>query len=289
MQKRRKLFCEISPLTYKISVIKCHIIRQVKDIFTANISIHKDSKLLPFTIYKQNSLIRRKLGDVDPVLQDNKAVNLMIAAPKISGVIIPPGKKFSFWKLVGSCSEKKGYKEGLMISNSSTTKGIGGGMCQFTNLIHWMILHTPMQIIEHHHHDNIDLFPDYGRQVPFGTGTSIVYNYLDYRFKNTTDKTFQLITYATEDYLHGEIRADKPLNCKYHIKAECEFFSKEKGQIYRNSEIYRYCIDLKTGNQLSRELIKTNHARVMYDIGDLNVIDFEESSHLTYPICSAND
>ena len=42
--------------------------------------------------------------------------------------------------------------------------------------------------IEHHHHDALDLFPDYNRQIPFGTGTSIAYNYLDYRFKNTTNK-----------------------------------------------------------------------------------------------------
>lgn len=29
---------------------------------------------------------------------------------------------------------KKGYKEGLMISNGSISKGIEGEMCQYTNL-----------------------------------------------------------------------------------------------------------------------------------------------------------
>ncbi|MDU6359766.1 MAG: VanW family protein [Clostridiales bacterium] len=58
--------------------------------------------------------------------------------------------------------------------------------------MHWMILHSPLTITEHHH-DNLDLFPDYGSQIPFGTGTSIHYNYLDYRFTNTTDNTFQLM------------------------------------------------------------------------------------------------
>jgi vancomycin resistance protein VanW len=129
-----------------------------------------------------------------------------------------------------------------------------------------------MQIIEHHHHDGIDMFPDYGRQVPFGTGTSIVYNYLDYRFKNTTDITFQLITYTTDDYLNGEILSDKPLNCKYHIKAEDEFFSKENDHVYRNGKIFRHCIDLKTGDLISRELIKINHAKVMYDAANLPLL-----------------
>lgn len=280
MNKRRKLFCEISPLTYKISVTRCQIIRHIKNLLTKNMATVKSESLLPYKIYKQSSLIRRKLGDVDSILQDNKAVNLGLAAPKISGIIVKPGEIFSFWKLVGSCSVKKGYREGLMISGGRTTKGIGGGMCQFTNLIHWLVLHTPMQITEHHHHDGMDLFPDYGRQVPFGTGTSIVYNYLDYRFKNTTDITFQLITYTTKEYLNGEILSDKPLNCKYHIKAEDEFFSIENDQVYRNGKIFRHCIDLKTGDLISRELIKTNHARVMYDVSYIKAIDYEKLSKI---------
>ncbi len=281
MFKRRMLFCEISPVTYKISVKKCCFIRHIKNLLIRNLATEKSDNLLPYTIYKQNSLIRRKLGNVDPYLQDNKAINLNIAAPKISGVIIKPNQVFSFWKLVGTCSIKKGYKEGLMISNGSILKGIGGGMCQFTNLIHWLVLHTPLQITEHHHHDGIDLFPDYGRQIPFGTGTSIVFNYLDYRFKNTTDITFQLITYTKEDYLCGEIRADKSLNFKYHIKAEEEFFSEEHTQVYRNGKVYRYCIDTKTGKLLSKELIKTNHAKVMYDLNNVDFVQYESNEENT--------
>lgn len=277
MYKKRKLFCEISPLTYKISVMKCKFMRYIKDLITRNLATSKSNNSLPFTVYKQSSLIRRKLGDVDPVLQDNKAINLSLAAPKVSGVIIKPGEIFSFWKLVGSCTTKKGYQEGLTISNGKTSKGIGGGMCQFTNLIHWLVLHAPIQIIEHHHHDGMDLFPDYGRQIPFGTGTSIAYNYLDYRFKNITDTTFQLITYTSPKYLNGEIRANKPLECKYHIKVEDEFFSKENNQVYRNGKVFRHCVDLKTGNLISRELIKINHAKVMYDVSNLNIIELHKS------------
>lgn len=279
MKNKRKLFCEISPLTYNISIKKCQIICHIKNLFNRNLAASKSNDLLPFIIYKHNSLIRRNLGNVDPLLQDNKAINLNIAAPKVSEILIRPGEVFSFWNLVGSCTPKKGYKDGLMISNGVISKGIGGGMCQFTNLIHWMILHTPMQITEHHHHDGMDLFPDYGRKIPFGTGTSIVYNYLDYRFKNITDITFQLITYTTDEYLCGEIRADKPLEYKYHIKIEDEFFSKENETVYRNGKVFRNCFDIKTGNLISRELIKTNHAKVMYDTSNLKVID--ERSYAT--------
>lgn len=272
--KKRRLFCEISPLAYKISVLKCCTVRRIKDFFShERFAVEKSSEVLPYVIMKHQSLIRRTLGDVDPVLQDNKAVNLEISAPKVSGIIIKPGETFSFWRLVGKCRAKDGYKEGLIISKGATSKGVGGGMCQFTNLIHWMVLHTPLTITEHHHHDRFDLFPDFGRRVPFGTGTSITYNYLDYRFKNTTSADWQVIVYTDDKYLHGEIRCSERLGVKYHIRSEDEHFVMENGEVFRVGEVIRSCIDVKTGETVSSEVIRENHAKVMYDTSGLDIFD----------------
>lgn len=271
---KRKLFCEISPLTYKISMEKCILIRKIKNfISNERFAKVKVNEKLPFVIYKHNSLIRRKLGNVNMELQENKARNLALSAPKISGVIIKPGETFSLWTLVGRCSEKYGYKEGLTISMGKPSSGIGGGMCQLSNLIHWMILHTDMEITEHHHHDQIDLFPDFKRVIPFGTGTSIVYNYLDYKFKNTTNLTYQLIIYVTDEYLCGELRANERQDYKYHIAAEDVFFSLEDDGVYRNGKVYREKNDCKTGLCIKKELIKTNHAKVCYDTNNLELVD----------------
>jgi vancomycin resistance protein VanW len=272
---KRKLFCEISPITYKISMEKEILLRKIKDMFLNNkFAKEKIMDKFPIIIYKHNSLIRRKLGNVNMQLQENKAKNLSLAAPKISGIIIKPGEIFSFWSLVGRCLEKDGYREGLTIASGKPSSGIGGGMCQLTNLIHWMILHSDMEIVEHHHHDQIDLFPDYKRVIPFGTGTSIVYNYLDYRFKNNTDLTYQLIIYVTDEYLCGELRSDKKQDNKYHVVSEDVFFSKEKdGIVYRNGKIYRIKNDCETGKCINKELIRVNHAKVCYDTSNLDVID----------------
>lgn len=272
----RKLFCEISPLTYQISMAKCRMIRRIEDLFSAQpFAKVKQSEPLPVLIYKHASLIRRKLGNTQPELQENKAVNLAISAPKVNGILIGPGETFSFWRLVGSATESKGYKEGVTISNAEAKPGIGGGMCQFTNLLHWMILHTPLKITEHHHHDGIDLFPDFNRQVPFGTGTSIVYNYLDYRFKNESSVTYQLITYVTDTHLCGELRASEALPVKYHIQTENEHFVRIDDTVYRRGQVYRTCIDKVTGNEISRELIRDNNAKVMYDTTHLCVKDLK--------------
>ncbi|WP_368754478.1 VanW family protein, partial [Klebsiella pneumoniae] len=85
-------------------------------------------------------------------IEEAKVTNLRIASPKISNIIIKPGEVFSFWNLIGRCTEKEGYQMGLMIHNDGELKkGTGGGLCQFSNLIHWMILHTPLEIVEKHH------------------------------------------------------------------------------------------------------------------------------------------
>ena len=186
----RRLFCEINSFIYSISVEKERLKRHLQDqLSNVKFAKQKGDKL-PVVIYKHNSLIRRKLGDVDMNLQENKAVNLSIAAPLVNGIIIRPKETFSFWKLVGDCTESKGYRMGLVLSKLGEGQDIGGGMCQFTNLLHCMTLHSPLDIVEHHHHDGLDMFPDYGRQVPFGCGTSIFYNYLDYRVYNNTNTTF---------------------------------------------------------------------------------------------------
>ncbi len=263
---KRKLFCEISPLTYKLSTKKQILLRRIKNLYQRNSFASMIEKYrLPFIIYRHNSLIRRKLGDVNLLLQENKAINLGIAAPKISGIVIKPNEVFSFWGLVSRCGEKDGYKEGLIIANGVPSSGIGGGLCQLTNLIHWMVLHSPLTIIEHHHHDGVDLFPDYNRQVPFGVGTSICYTYLDYRFKNNTDHTYQLITYVDNEYLRGELLCDKEQKISYHITAQNEYFHKKNEFFYRHNEIYRKQIDRVTGNCVEDKLVMENNAKVMYD------------------------
>lgn len=243
------------------------MLRKISDWRSSQRFVHtRQAERLPELVYRHTSLIRRKLGNVDMTLQDNKAVNLSIAAPCVSGILIRPGETFSFWRLVGRDSQRRGFREGLTIAHGAPSHGIGGGMCQFTNLIHWMILHSPLTITEHHHHDGLDLFPDYNRVIPFGTGTSIVYNYLDYRFRNDTDITFQLMVWTDDTHLHGELRATERPDNTYHIHVEDERFTQEGSEIYRNGKVYRDTIDVKTGNVVKSDLIRTNHAKVMYDL-----------------------
>ena len=279
MEKTRRRFCEMGPWAYWLSMKKCRFVRRVQDMFSGvRFSRHQRCEPLPVVVYAHKSLIRRTLGTVDQKLQENKAVNLSLAAPRVNGVLIRPGETFSFWRMVGPCTARRGYLPGLTISKGETACGVGGGMCQFTNLLHWMVLHTPLVITEHHHHDGYDLFPDFGRTIPFGTGTSILYNYLDYRFYNPTEQTFQILVHTDEIYLCGELRAEHALPYKYHVHAEDEYFSCEGESVYRNNRICRSRINVKTGVCEERTCIKINHAKVLYDSSGLPIRVLEKST-----------
>lgn len=259
-------FAQINKFTYRIAVNRQVLRRKLLD-YSSNLkfSVVKEENEFDYKIYTHSSLIRRKLGNVDMLLQDNKAVNLEIAADKINGVVINPGECFSIWRLVGPVTKRRGYLEGLMIKGSEIARGTGGGLCQLSNLIHWIVLHSPLEIVEHHHHNRFDLFPDYDRQIPFGTGTSIMYNYLDYRFQNNTDTAFQLFVKVDGEYLKGQLRADKQLDFAYHILEKDKYFYRNDNKIYRHNMIYRKVIRKSDGFEIGRELIIENNALVMYD------------------------
>ena len=261
----RKLFCELGPTAYKISFYKGIMLKNMSDAVKGfKFAREKSDKVLPVIVSDHVSLIVRNLHGVDMELQKNKETNLRIASEKINGVIVHPGETFSFWNLIGQPRESDGYKEGLTISSRhGFGRGIGGGLCQLANMVHWLVLHSPLEVSEKHHHSDA-LFPDEKRRVPFGTGTSVFYKTLDYRFYNNTDQNVQIRLWIENGYLCGELLAEKPFPCKYKIVEEDSHFHKEGDEYYRISKVYKVAVDKETG-ETTKELILDNHSRVMYD------------------------
>ena len=131
----------------------------------------------------------------------------------------------------------------------------------------------PLTIVEHHHHDKVDLFPDFNRQIPFGTGTSIYYNYLDYRFRNDTQALYQLLVWVDGEYLRGELRSDRPQRYKYHICTEGLYFLGLGGLLYGLGKVWREAIEPAAGNRVERALLRENHARILYNTEGLEMRD----------------
>lgn len=218
---------------------------------------------LEYKYFEHKTILLRKLKDVDMELQYNKIENLKIATKKINKIVIHPGEVFSYWKLIGSTTRRKGYKKGMILHNGTFKAGTGGGLCQLSNLIFWMTIHTPLTVIERHRH-GYDVFPDSKRTQPFGSGATCFYPHGDLMIKNETNEDYQIIVTVKDDYLEGEIRCSK--KPKYTFKIEernHEIKTEYWGGYTRNNELYQQKYDLE-GNLLEENMIVRNKAIMMY-------------------------
>ncbi|MFZ5946322.1 MAG: VanW family protein [Bacillota bacterium] len=219
--------------------------------------------LLPYVIFKHQTPLLRKLKDADMWLQHNKIKNLKLAVPRISGVIISPGETFSYWRLIGKATRRKGYIEGMVLSHGSFSPGIGGGLCQLSNLIYWMTLHTPLTVTERHRH-SYDVFPDVNRTQPFGSGATCAYNYLDLQIYNGTNIPYQLNVYLTDTHLVGEWRAGFEAMETFEVYEKDHWISHEPwGGYVRHNSIFRKGYN-RNKELLKDEFIAENHAIMMY-------------------------
>ncbi len=260
-----KLLSQRHPILYFISVSLKRLKRYAYWYLSQTAYVSSFSKeRLPFRIKKHQSVLLKKLGESDQQLQINKIVNLQIAHQNINGIIINPGETFSFCKLVGLPTKRKGYLNGMEITFGQARPGIGGGICQISNLIHWLVIHSPLTVIERYHH-SYDPFPDDGRVLPFGSGATVFYNYRDYQFKNNTKFTFQINLWITDKCLEGELRVNQELDFAYHVFEMEHQFLKQEGLFFRKNEIWRNKIaKFEGGKILETELITKNFARVAY-------------------------
>ena len=259
------LFCEISPTTYKISLKKENLKRHIQNLKQGKkFSKIRQEKILPNLVSSYSTQLIKRGPGIDINLQKGKATNIQIASKNLNNIIIHPGEEISFWSLVGNTTKKKGYQEGRVIINGKVEPDIGGGLCNLANLLHLLIVHSPMKITEFHSHSDA-LDPDKGTQKPFANGTSVQYNHQDYRFKNNTDQLIQLRTWTENEILFGELRSESQFPFTYQIVEENHHFKKEGNYYYRNSMIYREKLDRITEQTLEKELILQNHSKVMYD------------------------
>ena len=262
----RKRISEIHPLIYHTRVWQMRLSRSFADARSSrNFASEQQTESLPVTIKNHQSLLRRKLGSLDMRLQDNKVPNLEIARQPIEGLLIHPGETFSFWRRIGKTTADKGYLEGLQLSRGEVKTGIGGGLCQLANLLLWMAFHSPLEIAERHHH-SFDAFPDDRRALPFGSGASVFYNYIDLRFYNPTEYTFQLRVGLSDQHLKGELLCETELPNSFHVFEKNHQFVQKNGQNYRQNEIWRELIDRRTGNKLNEEILVKNFAEVKYEL-----------------------
>lgn len=222
------------------------------------------AETLEYSIFRHRTMMLRPLRDVEMYLQHNKITNLRLAIAPINGVLIKPGQTFSIWHLVGAPTRRKGYLEGLVLSNGRIEKGIGGGLCQLGNLVYWMALHSPLTVAERYRH-GYDVFPDINRKIPFACGATLAYNYIDLQLRNDTPETFQINLWLDDEYLNGEIRSDREAAFNYEVYETDHLIKMQSwGGYTRHNRIWQRRSSLIDG-MTDERLVTENHAIMMYN------------------------
>ena len=205
----------------------------------------------------------RQLAGVDPALQRNKVVNLRLAAARLDGRVLLPGQRFSFWKLVGAPSARRGYLDGLVLDDGHLTAGTGGGLCQLTNLLYWMAVHTPLTVVERWRH-SYDVFPDSGRTQPFGSGATCAWPSLDLQLENRTGTAFRLGVRVTETHLVGAWTASSRVLTGYHVYEAGHVMTNDAPGVFSRHNVLRRRVLDAQGRAVDDELVAENHARLLY-------------------------
>lgn len=226
---------------------------------------HTFASPLPVEIFRHQTLLRRPLRDIDMWMQENKIENLKIAVEKLNGLVLESGQIFSYWRQIGKPTKKKGYLTGMILHDGNVQVGIGGGLCQLSNLLYWMTLHTPLTVVERWRH-GYDVFPDVKRDQPFGSGATCSYPNIDLQIKNNTEEKFQLSLEINDEYLVGKWLSDAPIPYRYKIfEKNHEIQGEWWGGYSRNNKIFRKVIDKSTNKEVGEEFITENQALMMYN------------------------
>lgn len=277
---KRIAFSRKYPGLKNIIILLRHFERNVRNFLGFRIRCQIRDKLFDYTVARHQSVLRRRLGDSNPKLQEQKIINLKKAIQRLNGVIIEPNNIFSFWKILGKPKYKSGYVDGMLLSNGKIIEGVGGGLCQLSNFLYWIFLHTPVETVERHHH-SVNVFPDSDRTLPFGGGATILYNFIDLKVKNISRYPLQLKIWLTDNHLKGQVLSSHPISEKFHIFEKNSLFIKRGRQYFRYNEIYK---QTKLNGKIENvEKVTTNFAPVLYAItreylleNNFKVLDFTD-------------
>ncbi len=257
----------IAKLRLEISLRVRRLLRHAQNFRSKDPFSAKANKEFNHLVREHRSPLSRNLKGVDPILFKNKKTNLEIAIQGLKGMTIEPGEVFSFWKYAGKPSARRGFLPGLGIQTGRGVASVGGGLCQLSNSLHWLALHSDLKVIERHHH-SLDLFPDDARQVPFGTGATLLYNYKDFRLKNLTDNSYRFDFELNDHQLIVKLLASSPLPHRYEVlERDHEFLERAEG-LFRKNRIVREKYDLQNLKIAEEELFK-NFVKCQYSRGEI--------------------
>lgn len=233
--------------------------------------------LLPYQFFHSCCPMLNSDTGFDMVYQENKVFNLKLAAKTLDRLILHPGETFSFWHLVRFADREIPYKEGLVVVDGKLQALPGGGLCQISNLLFWLFLHTPLTILERHGY-RIKDFPEPPSDALIGVDATVSEGWLDLKVRNDTSKTFQITISFEGDIIHGSILTDAAPTEQYRITNGSPLYFRENNNIYEDVDIIQNRYSLSDEKCLSSKVLYQNHCKIGYALpADTKILDRKEN------------
>lgn len=225
----------------------------------------KSEIMLPYRLFETRCPLYNRETGFDMVYQENKVFNLKLAAATMDKLIIRPKETFSFWKLVRHADRFTPYKEGLIVMNGKLTTIPGGGMCQMSNLLFWLFLHTPLTIVERHGHEVKD-FPEPPSDAPIGVDATVSEGWLDLKVKNETEAVFQISITFNEECIIGHILTDTDMGLSYKVVNGDLLYYHKANTIFEEVDIKQEVMENTSGKCINSRLLYRNHCEIGYQL-----------------------
>lgn len=220
---------------------------------------------LPYQLFKTSCPLYNRETGFDMVYQENKVFNLKLAATTLDRIVIEPNETFSFWKLVRYADKAIPYKDGLTVIDGKLTTAPGGGICQMSNLLFWMFLHTPLTIVERHGH-NVKDFPEPPSDAPMGVDATVSEGWLDLKVKNETEMSFQIRITFDKDHIIGRLLTDQNNGQFYEVINGKPLYYRKNDKIYEEVDVKQRTILTTTGDCISEKLLYRNKCEIGYPL-----------------------
>jgi len=222
--------------------------------------------LMSNEVFTTSFLMLNQNSGFDMKYQINKVHNLQLAAKTLNHLIIKPNETFSFWQLVRFADRKKPYKDGLNLVDGKVVGSYGGGLCELSNMLFWLFLHTPLTVIERHGH-GIESFPRTTEDLPCGTDATVSEGWLDLKVRNETDNTFQIQISFDDKFMVACILSQTPVDIDYSVFNSSASYIKRDKTIYQIATVCRLETDKETCNKTINELY-ANRCEIAYELPD---------------------
>lgn len=132
-----------------------------------------------------------------------RSSNIALSAQEIDQIVLGPGDRFYFNRVVGERTVQRGYQKAMEIVNKEFVEGIGGGICQTSSTLYNAIDRAGLEIIELHHHSKKVGYVAKDRDA------TVSYGGKDFKFMNSKDYPvlIKTITNRKNGTLEVQVRA----------------------------------------------------------------------------------